>query len=205
MIMGLGGTMDDWPPEVIAELSREYQLILLDNRGMGFTTGDSQPFNYRLFADDVVGLLDALGVERANVLGFSMGSAITEELLTAHPQRFEKAILYAPTTDATNMISALTNINLKDEIVARQIEAAKLWKAPLNKLAAITNQVMLLVETATNKLARVEKTDEMAPAIPGVWLIQFKKGKRHLMNQEPAEFATLVSNFLDMNETIGTR
>ena len=43
----------------------------MDNRGMGYTTDNDQQFNYRLFAQDVIGLLDSLGVKQTNVLGYS--------------------------------------------------------------------------------------------------------------------------------------
>jgi len=96
MIVGLGNTMDRWPKEVIDALSKKYQLIVLDNRGMGYTTVNDVTFTYKLFADDVIGLLDTLKVEKTHVLGFSMGSTITQELLLEYPQRFNKAIIYAP-------------------------------------------------------------------------------------------------------------
>lgn len=90
MIMGLGGTMDNWPQEIIKALSRKYQLIILDNRGMGYTKTNETTFTYQLFADDVIGLLDALKVKKTNVLGYSMGSTITQKLLLEYPQRFNK-------------------------------------------------------------------------------------------------------------------
>jgi len=58
--MGLGGTMEDWPPEVIEFLVQKYQLILLDNRGMGYSTLNDETLTYKLFADDVVGCLTPL-------------------------------------------------------------------------------------------------------------------------------------------------
>ena len=72
MIPGCSATMDYWPQEVIETLSKKYQLILMDNRGMGYTTANDVTFTYKLFADDVSGLLTLLGVKKANVLGFSM-------------------------------------------------------------------------------------------------------------------------------------
>ncbi|WP_299981096.1 alpha/beta hydrolase [Desulfobacula sp.] len=77
MIMGLGGTMDNWPQEIIESLSKKYQLILLDNRGMGYTKTNETMFTYKLFADDVIGLLNALKIKKANVLGYSRGMACT--------------------------------------------------------------------------------------------------------------------------------
>jgi alpha-beta hydrolase superfamily lysophospholipase len=68
MIMGLGGTMENWQPQVIEALAKHYQLIMLDNRGMGHSTANKTVFSYPLFAADVIGLLDALGVKQTNVL-----------------------------------------------------------------------------------------------------------------------------------------
>lgn len=206
MIVGLGNTMDLWPKEVIDELSKEYQLILLDNRGMGHTTVNDEAFTYKLFADDVIGLLDALKVEKTNVLGFSMGSVITQELLLVYPQRFNKAVIYATSTDGSNVVSALkgkapadtTSIN---PIVLRQIEVTTRWKTPLEQAARITNQVMFLVGTSDTVVGS-ESSKALASAIPGAWLVQFKNGTHHLVIETPTEFANIVLAFLDINETV---
>jgi len=95
LIMGYSGTMDLWAPEVLKELASEYQLIIFDNRGMGKTTASDKEFTIELFADDTRGLLDALGIERAHVLGWSLGTYIAQELTLRYPDRVEKLILYA--------------------------------------------------------------------------------------------------------------
>jgi pimeloyl-ACP methyl ester carboxylesterase len=95
--------MDYWPREVIEALSKKYQLILLDNRGMGYSTANDVTFTYKLFADDVIGLLEALGAKKANVLGHSMGSGITQELLLEYPQRLNTAIISATSTDGSTV------------------------------------------------------------------------------------------------------
>jgi len=95
LIMGYSGTMDLWAPEVLKELALKYQVIIFDNRGMGETTASDKEFTIELFADDTRGLLDALGIERAYVLGWSLGTYITQELTLRYPDRVEKLILYA--------------------------------------------------------------------------------------------------------------
>jgi pimeloyl-ACP methyl ester carboxylesterase len=213
MIMGLGGTMDRWPPEVVEALAKKYQLIMLDNRGMGYTKANDATFNYKLFADDVIGLLNALKVEKTNVLGFSMGSTITQKLLLEYPQRFNKAVIYATSTDGSNVAAALhgkapsepTAQPQKEAVVPptvlRQIEATTHWKTPLDKLPLITNQVMLVVGTA-DTVVGVESSKTIAAAIPGAWLVQFKKASHHLMYETPAEFAKIVLAFLEIKETV---
>ncbi len=201
MIIGLGATMEDWPNEVLSQLSEKYQLILLDNRGMGKSTVNDTKFDYKLFADDVISLLDALGINKTNVLGFSMGSAITQELLLTYPQRFNKAIIYATTIDGGNTAKVLQGKVPDEPIVQRQIEATTHWKTPLNKLPLITNQVMLMVGTS-DTVVGVESSKTLATAIPGAWLVQFKNATHFLVKEAPAEFSKTVINFLEVNETV---
>ncbi|MBN2734630.1 MAG: alpha/beta hydrolase [Methanomicrobiaceae archaeon] len=94
-ITGYKSTMDLWPPEVLLNLSSKYHVIIFDNRGMGLTTSSDKPFSLELFADDTAGLIDALNISRANVLGWSMGADISQELAIRHPDKVGRLILYA--------------------------------------------------------------------------------------------------------------
>ncbi|MBA4418760.1 MAG: alpha/beta hydrolase [Syntrophus sp. (in: bacteria)] len=202
MIAGTGNTMDRWPQELIEALSKTYQLIIMDNRGMGYTTGNDVPFTYKLFADDVIGLLNALKVEKTHVLGFSLGSAITQKLLLEYPQRFNKAIIYATSIDGSSVAAAMKGkIQNIPQTVLRQIEATIQWKTPLEKLPFITNQVMLIVGTS-DAIVGIESSKTLASAISGAWLVQFKNGTHGLMSEAPTEFARIVLTFLDINETV---
>ncbi|MBU4365998.1 MAG: alpha/beta hydrolase, partial [Verrucomicrobia bacterium] len=95
MIMGFSGTMDMWDPTVITELSARYQVIVFDNRGMGKTTAGTRDFTIEQFADDTAGLISALGIEQAHVLGWSMGTEIAQELVLRHPEKVNRLVLYA--------------------------------------------------------------------------------------------------------------
>ncbi len=210
MIMGLGGTMEDWPEQVTDTFAKTRQLVLLDNRGMGHTTSNEVTFTYKLFADDVIGLLDALGIKKTDVLGFSMGSTITQELLLQYPGRFKKAIIYATSTDGSNVSKALKGDNVSkalkgasptNQTILRQLEATTHWKTPLDKLPLITNQVMLMVGTS-DTVVGTESSKTIAAAIPGAWLVQFKNATHHLVFEAPSEFSKIVLTFLDMNETV---
>lgn len=95
LIMGFSGTMDMWEPHFLGELSSRYKVIVFDNRGIGESTATDKKFSIELFADDTAGLLDALGIEKAHVLGWSMGTNIAQELVLRHPDKVGKLILYA--------------------------------------------------------------------------------------------------------------
>ena len=94
-IIGYGSTMDLWPSGVLSNLSSKNRVIVFDNRGMGNTTTSDKPFSIELFADDAAGLLDALNISRSNILGWSMGADVAQELALRHPAKVDRLILYA--------------------------------------------------------------------------------------------------------------
>jgi pimeloyl-ACP methyl ester carboxylesterase len=93
MIMGLGGNIDWWDPQMIQELSKKFRTVMFDNRGAGRTDVSDRRYTIRLFADDTAGLMDVLGISRAHVLGFSMGGMIAQELVLNHSKKVEDLIL----------------------------------------------------------------------------------------------------------------
>lgn len=93
MIMGLGANLDWWDPRLIEGLSRNFRLVLFDNRGTGRTEASDREYTMRLLGDDAAGLMDALGISRAHVLGISMGGMIAQELALNHPRKVERLVL----------------------------------------------------------------------------------------------------------------
>jgi pimeloyl-ACP methyl ester carboxylesterase len=201
LIPGLSNTMEVWPQPLIEGLAAKYRLIILDNRGMGYSTADAAPFTYRLFADDVISLLDALGVQKTEVLGFSMGSSITQELLLVYPQRFHKAVIYATSIDGSKVAAVFKGRKVDDPIVQRQIEATARWQTPLDKLPLIPNQVLLVVGT-DDAIVGPAPSQTLATLIPGAWLAQFKGATHSLMREAPGDFTKTVLAFLEINQTV---
>ena len=96
LITGLGATMDMWNPLLLEQLSSSnYSVTIFDNRGAGESTAGTKEFSISQFANDTAGLLDALNITKADILGFSMGSFIAQELTLADPEIVDKLILYA--------------------------------------------------------------------------------------------------------------
>lgn len=87
--------MDVWSSSMLQELSSNHTVIIFDNRGVGNTTSGTKPFSIQQFANDTVGLLDALKIQKADVLGFSMGSFVAQGLTLMHPEKVNRLILYA--------------------------------------------------------------------------------------------------------------
>ena len=101
MIMGYGSTMKLWEPDLIRMLSSRFKVIVFDNRGMGNTEMGQRAFTIEQFADDTTGLMDALGIRQAHVLGWSMGALIAEEVVLRHPGKVKKLVLYAAHCNAS--------------------------------------------------------------------------------------------------------
>lgn len=106
-VNGLGGQLIEWPDELCARfVARGFRVVRFDNRDVGLSThlegdadvfallaslgGDAAPAVPYLLSDmaaDTVGLLDHLGIERAHVVGASMGGMIAQQLAISHPDR----------------------------------------------------------------------------------------------------------------------
>ncbi len=90
-----GGSADKnaWDPSFISDLSSNHTVIVFDNRGVGNTTIGSQPYTIEQLANDTAGLIDALNIPKANVLGYSLGSYIAEQLTITNPEKVNRLIL----------------------------------------------------------------------------------------------------------------
>lgn len=93
MIMGLGATLDWWDEIIVHRLSQRYRLLLFDNRGAGRTDKPRGRYTIRLFAEDTAALMTHVGIERAPVIGASMGGMIAQELAISYPHRVDKLVL----------------------------------------------------------------------------------------------------------------
>lgn len=86
------GTMDWWDPEVVDGLAAKRPVILFDNRGVGLSAGEV-PGDIKTMAADAAGFIKALGLIQVDVLGFSMGGFIAQELALAEPALVRRVIL----------------------------------------------------------------------------------------------------------------
>jgi len=92
LVHGLAYDRHGWGrlPELLAE---SFQVVLIDNRGVGESDAPPGPYTVAELAGDVVGVLDELGLERTHLFGVSLGGYIAQELVLTHPERIEKLVL----------------------------------------------------------------------------------------------------------------
>jgi pimeloyl-ACP methyl ester carboxylesterase len=92
LIMGLSFSMAMWS-NLRPFLARHFRLILLDNRCVGKSAVPLRPFSMAAMAEDAVCVLDAAGIQSADVFGISMGGMIAQEIAVRKPSRVRKLIL----------------------------------------------------------------------------------------------------------------
>jgi pimeloyl-ACP methyl ester carboxylesterase len=93
LIIGTACSLGLWAP-VEPALAARHQVISFDNRGLGGSERGEGPLSMASMAEDTAALLDALNVPRAHILGWSLGSAVAQELALRHPAKVGSLILY---------------------------------------------------------------------------------------------------------------
>jgi 3-oxoadipate enol-lactonase len=91
-VHGLGYDRRGWGP-LPALLAEDFHVLLFDNRGVGESDVPEGPYAVSQMAADAVAVLDAAGVERAHVLGVSLGGYIAQEIALTYPERVRRLVL----------------------------------------------------------------------------------------------------------------
>jgi len=99
LITGWGSDLTSWMFQ-IPEFSKKYQVVAFDNRCSGRTDAPDKPYSIKMMADDTVWFMDALGINRAHILGYSMGGYVAQKLAIEYPGRV-KSLILASTSAAT--------------------------------------------------------------------------------------------------------
>ncbi len=87
LIQGMGGTYSHWGDEFLGALREHFEVVVYDHRGVGDSGRVRTPFTIVDLANDAGRLLDALGIQRVHVFGFSMGGMVAQELALADQHR----------------------------------------------------------------------------------------------------------------------
>ena len=91
----------------MAPFAEHHRVIAYDSRGLGQSERGEERMTMASLAADAAALLDALEIERAHVLGWSLGSAVAQELALAHPDRVGGLVLYATWGRADGFMRAM--------------------------------------------------------------------------------------------------
>jgi 3-oxoadipate enol-lactonase len=126
LVMGLGGRAADWGSHFVSELAQRHRVVRFDNRGTGASTKPRTTWSMRDMVDDAAHVLDVAGIDKAHVIGISMGGVIAQMFALTHPERVDHLVListYAggrkmesPQPDASDVFVFPTGVP-RDEIV----------------------------------------------------------------------------------------
>jgi 3-oxoadipate enol-lactonase len=169
LIMGLSGTALSWGEPFLAQLRQDFDVIAYDHRGIGASSHLDGPITIREMAADAAGLLEALELDCAHVLGISMGGMIAQELALAHPERVRTLTLGCTYCGGPGSVRAA------EEVWARVIGAGRsgdrelvlrtMWEINVSaEFAADETERRAFVERALSRRVAVEVIEQQARA-----------------------------------------
>ena len=207
LLHGNGENVDYFAGQIDV-FARDYHVYALDTRGHGQTPRGDAPFTIRQFADDLLAFMDAHGIGKAHILGFSDGGNIAMVFAMKYPERVDKLILDGANLDAGGVkrsIQIPIEIGWRiAKLFARKSEDAKRNaemlglmvndpNVPPEELSAI--QAKTLVIAGTKDMIKEEHTRLIARSIKDSQLV-ILKGDHFIANKCPEAFNRAVLDFL---------
>ncbi len=201
LIMGYAGDKTGWMFQTRA-FKRHFRVVTFDNRGVGKSDKPAGAYSTKMMADDTVGLMDHLGIEKAHILGVSMGGMIAQEIAINYPERVNKLILgctAAGRSESSGMSPEFPRaLGLGDNYTDDEVRGLPVVKvlnsllsSAFNKciyrtlLAALAKILIRLVSTTglTGQLEAVmgQDTFDRLPAIQAPTLVMTGTGDRIIM------------------------
>jgi pimeloyl-ACP methyl ester carboxylesterase len=117
LLTHLAAVLDNWDPRVVDGIAAQHRVIAFDNRGVGASTGKT-PDTIEAMAADAVTFIRALGLEKVDLLGFSMGGMIAQVIAREQPQLVRKMILAGTGPAGGEGIKNVTKISHLDTVRA---------------------------------------------------------------------------------------
>jgi pimeloyl-ACP methyl ester carboxylesterase len=209
------GHADMWSHQV-AELSKTYQVIVMDSRGHGRSTRNDEPYTYELMASDVIALMDFLKIDNASLIGSSDGGIIGLVMAINNPERLERVFAFGANADPSGLITDIaddTVINQYSEMASA--DYARLSSTPdaYQSFLEVTGEMVATQPNITEELKTItipvtiaegeysevikrEHTEMMAREIPGAKLVILSGVSHFAMFQNPEEFNAALETFL---------
>ncbi len=197
-------------------LAEGYRVLVIDSRGQGRSGWDGRPFSYDQFADDLVAVLDHLGIGRAGIVGWSDGACTGLALAKSNPERVSGVFFFACNVDdsgawpfeMTDVIGNCVSRHQKDYAAlsptpggfeamsqALQVMQGSQPNYSQDDLRAIRVPVTI-AWAAKDEFIRPEHARYIAEAIPGAQLLELPGVSHFAPVQRPAAFNAAVLDFL---------
>lgn len=215
---GLGNS-DHWGFQ-LPDLVAKYQVIAIDSRNQGRSTmtKSKAKLTYRAMANDVVAVLDALGVQKAAIVGWSDGGAIALDLGIHHADRVSKLFVFGTNYNAKGSKDrkAGSSPTFNAYAVKCKQDFMKISKTP-NDFAAVVESLMPVWRSSQNitqdqlraikaytvvadgdhdEIIQLDQIKEMAQLIPNAKLVVFEATSHFALWQDPRAFNRAVLEFM---------
>jgi pimeloyl-ACP methyl ester carboxylesterase len=217
LIHGGLGHADIWASQV-ADLMADHTVIVADSRGHGRSTRTEEPFGYHLMASDYLALLDTLGIDKVDLVGWSDGGIIGLDIALNNPERLNRLFAHAAnvTTDGVDpgvetdpvfgayierMGADYARMSpTPDQFESFVEQIAGMWASQPAwtdaELATITTPVAVVLGDHDEAITR-SHTDHMAEVIPGAELVILPEVSHFAMLQAPGEYNEAIRAFLE--------
>jgi pimeloyl-ACP methyl ester carboxylesterase len=212
--LGHGG---NWGFQIPALLAKGYRAVVIDTRGHGRSTHDERPYSYELLAQDVLGAMDSLGLEKAALVGWSDGATTALIMAMRAPARVSGVFFFACNMDPSGVkpfefgpvmgrcfnrhskdyeqLSA-TPTKFKEFVDAVSLMMNTQHDCTAEQLAAIRVPVVI-VQSEHDEFIKREHAEYLARTIPGAEFV-FLEGVSHFAPlQRPGQFNAVMLGFLD--------
>jgi pimeloyl-ACP methyl ester carboxylesterase len=136
---GASDGMDAWDPAFLSRLASNHTVIIFDSRGIGNTTAGTEPYSIGVLGNDTAGLMGALKIPEANILGYSMGSYISQQFVITHPDKASSITLIAGSCGGKD------HVRPSDKVI--QLQEGILNKS-LNNIPLSKNEMKFLVNAS---------------------------------------------------------
>ncbi|MFO1056544.1 MAG: alpha/beta hydrolase [Dongiaceae bacterium] len=205
-----------WGKQVPA-LAQKYRVIVMDSRGHGRSTRDARPYGYDLMADDVVGLMDALKIDKAAIVGWSDGAILGLDIAMRHPTRISKLFAFAANSDPSG-VKDVGQSPVFTAYIARAEKEYEALSATPKEYAAFVDQIShmwasqphwtaadlakittptWIVDADHDEAIQRENTLFMADHIPNAGLLIQPQVSHFSFIQDPEQFTSDVLHFLE--------
>jgi pimeloyl-ACP methyl ester carboxylesterase len=136
LLNGASDGMNAWDPSLLRSLSSNHTLIVFDPRGIGNTTIGSKPYTYQQLANDTAGLMDALKIPKAGVMGYSLGSYIAQQVTMMYPDKVNSLVLAGSSCGGKDHTPKPPEfIKLQSEVVNQSLNHIPVSKEEMQSLA----------------------------------------------------------------------
>ena len=207
---------DYWGNQVPAVAAR-HTVILMDSRGHGRSTRDARPYGYDLMADDVVALMDALKIPKADIVGWSDGGIIGIDLALRHKDRIGKVFAFAANTRTSGVVEDVEKNSTFAAFIARAGKEYSALSATPNEYAAFVDQIskmwfgepnwtdaelaaidtpILVVDGDHDEAIKRAHTEYIAATIPHAGLLILPNASHFAILQDPDQFNFAILHFL---------